>query len=253
MNSTTASSATARLSKSLDLGDAASPLSLMLLTLGQVYLIYLVASSLSTLTQAMLMICVECLFIWLLTTLFFSRTWSGFFMRCRDLLIMSIVLLMLLSVFAYAEVTWARGAASISFEEMRAALTVNRFNYAFLYIAILTGGWLVMAWQSGRARIWWAANVAAPASLIFAAMFVAFAAAIVLIVGSSALANGLAKIGLHADRVVQVLRDISPMLLLIVYGVTRIFLGWKMATGFTAEDWRKAEAGLYFDAPESTP
>ena len=249
MNSTTASTTGLQEAKSLGLENAASPLSLLVLVSGQIYLFWLVATSRSSFAQAMLMTCVECLCVWLLTTLFFSRTWSGFFTRCRELLIMAIVLMMFLSIFAYLEMTWAPTGTLISFAEMRAALTVERFQYGLVYILIMTMGWLVMAWQSGQARIWWAANVAAPASATFAAMFMACAAGWILVFVPGGLEDSLAKIGFNNVRHFdQALRGIAPMLLLIVYGLTRIFVSWKMATMFTPEDWRKIEAKLYFDA-----
>ena len=248
MNSTTVSGSDTQSRKSLGLENAVSPFSLLVLVSGQIYLFWLVASSRSTFTQAMLMTCVECLCVWLLTTLFFSRTWSGFFSRCRELLIMAIVLMMLLAVFAYLDLAWAPAGALMSFDEMRAALTVARFQYGLAYILIMTLGWLVMAWQSGQARIWWAANVAAPASATFAAMFMALAAGWILIFVPGVLQGGLDKIGVHVNHIDQALRDIAPMVLLIVYCLTRIVVSWKMAAIFTPEDWRKIEAKFYFDA-----
>lgn len=235
--------------KSLGLEDAASPLPLFILVLAQVYLLFLVATSRSTFLQAMLMTCMESLVVWSLTTLFFSRTWRGFFARCRELLIMAVVLAMFMLIFGFLETTWgASDDLPAGFEEMIAIWTSRRFHYAFWYVVILAGGWLLMAWQSGNARPWWAANVAAPASVTFAGMFVACAAGVVLILVLDIFESGLRKIGFDSRHAVQMLRGIAPMLLLILYSLSRVFLSWKMVTIFTPEDWRKAEAKLYFDA-----
>lgn len=240
-NSTTVSAAGAQEPKSLGLEDAASPLPLLVLVLAQGYLLFLVATSRSTFAQVMLMTCVESLLVWLLTTLFFSRTWRGFFRRCRELLIMTLVLAMFMMIFGLLETTWGADSNLANwFEETSAMVASNRFHYALIYVVVLAGGWLLMAWQSGNARPWWAANVAAPASVTFAGMFVACAAGAVMIVVFSALAD--------KRHLVDVLRGITPIVLFVLYSLTRIFLSWTMVTKFTPDQWRKTEAQLYFDA-----
>jgi hypothetical protein len=241
MNSTTARAAGTTEPKKLGLADAASPLPLLVLAFAQIYLLILVATSRSTFAQVMLMTCLESLLVWLLTTLFFSRTWQGFFRRCRELLIMTIVLAMFMITFGVLETTWGAGDdLSNWFEEMRAMVTSNRFLYGLVYTVVLAGGWLLMAWQSGNARPWWAANVAAPASVTFAGMFVACA------VGGAMFA--LFSSFEEKRHFVQVLRSITPIVLFAVYSLTRIFLSWAMLTKFTPDEWRKTEAKFYFDA-----
>jgi hypothetical protein len=244
MNSTTTPTTDSQELKSLGLEDAASPLPLLILVFAQIYLLFLVATSRSTFAQVMLMTCVESLLVWLLTTLFFSRTWQGFFRRCGELLIMTIVLAMFMLIFGLLETTWGADNDDLSnwFEEMRAMVASGRFIYGLVYVVILAAGWLFMAWQSGNARPWWAANVAAPASVNFGGMFMACAAgAIMIVVFSSRIEEGHHVVQVHAPH------GITPILLLIVYSVTRTFLSWTMVTKFTPEEWRKTEAQLYFD------
>jgi len=248
MNSTTTPTASPQELKSQGLEDAASPLSVLILVLAQSYLFFLLATSRSTFAQVMLMTCVESLVVWLLTTLFFSRTWQGFFRRCGELLVMTIVLAMFMLIFGLLETTWGADNDDLSnwFDSMLAMVTSGRFIYGLVYVVILAAGWLFMAWRSGNARPWWAANVAAPASVNFAGMFMACAAGGVMIVFFSSPPD-------EAHHVVQVHapHGITPILLLIVYSVTRTFLSWMMATKFTPEEWRKTEAQLYFDAPDN--
>jgi len=244
MNSTTVTTADAQKPKSLGLQDAASSRPLLILVFAQIYLLFLVATARSTFAQVMLMTCVESLLVWLLTTLFFSRTWPGFFKRCGELLIMTIVLAMFMMIFGLLETTWgADSDLSNWLEEMPAMVASNSFHYTLIYIVVLAAGWLLMAWQSGNARPWWAANVAAPASVTFAGMFMACVAGGVMIVFfSSPPDEGHHVVQVHAPRA------ITPILLFIIYSLTRVFISWTMATKFTPEDWRKTEARLYFDA-----
>jgi len=243
MSSTTAPSADSQGSKSLGLENAASPLPVLILVLAQIYLLFLLATSRSTFAQVMLMTCVESLIAWLLTTLFFSRTWQGFFRRCGEMLVMTIVLAIFMLIFGLLETTWgADSDLSNWFEEMRAMVTSNRFFYALVYIVVLAGGWLFMAWRSGNSRHWWAANVAAPASVTFAGMFMAcVAGGIMIVLFSSRLEQGQRVIQVHAPH------TITPILLFIVYSMTRALISWTMATKFTPEEWRNTEAKLYFD------
>jgi hypothetical protein len=106
-----------------------------------------------------------------------------------------------------------------------------------------------MAWQSGRAKIWWAVNVAAPASVNFAAMFMAFAAEVIVVVFLSPPTEGHTKFGFDTVHYGAVFHRIAPMALLIVYSLTRVLMSWKMMTAFTEEDWRQSIAKIYFDQP----
>jgi len=244
MNSNTIPTTGAQEPKSLSLENVATPVPLLILVLAQLYLFFLLATAQSTFSQVMLMTCVESLVVWVLTTLFFSRTWQGLFRRCGELLIMTIVLTIFMLIFGLLETTWGADSEGLSnwFQEMRAMVASGRFIYGLVYVVILASGWLLMAWQSGNARSWWAANVAAPASANFAGMFMACAAGGVMIVFFSSRPD-------ETHHVVQVHAPlgITPILLLSVYSVTRTFLSWMMVTRLTPEEWRKTEAQLYFD------
>jgi hypothetical protein len=246
MNSTSA--ANAEELKSLGLEDVASQRPLFFLVFTQLYLLFLVVSGRSTFSQVMLMAIMENLFVWLLTLLFFSRTWAGVAQRCRDLMILAAVQAIFMVIFCIMETTWGTDTDT-PFAPIAAMMTSHRFVYALGYLGILTAGWLVMAWESGRAKIWWGVNVGAPAAVIFAGMFVACFAGGALLVILSMLQEGLAKLHIDARHFVQVVHDFSPMLLLILYILTRVFMTWKMITTYTAENWRKAIASFYFDQP----
>ena len=236
--------------KAVDLQRAASVQAIVLLALGQLFLIFLLATSRATLVQVMLSVSAECLVVWLLTTLFYSRTWKGVARRLRELVILAIVLAMCVVVFGFIGTPWSDGRDQFAWlEEIAAMLASRRFVYGLGYVVVLAAGWLVMAWQSGRASVWWAVNVAAPASVNFAAIFMAFFAEVLVVVFLSPPAEGHTKFGFDASRYAPVFHSIVPMALLIVYSLTRVFASWKMVTGFSEEDWRKSVANLYFDRP----
>ena len=239
-----------QLPQTLELQRAASVQAIFLLAIGQLFLIFLLATSRATLVQVMLSVSAECLVVWLLTTLFYSRTWQGVVRRCRELIILTIALAMCIAAFGSIETAWSDGRDQFAWlEEIAGMITSHRFVYGLGYVLVLAAGWLVMAWQSGRASTWWAVNVAAPASVNFAALFMAFIAEVLVFVFLSPPAEGHTKFGFDASHYGPVFHGIVPMVLLIVYSLTRVFVSWTMATGFSEEDWRKSLANLYFDRP----
>jgi hypothetical protein len=246
--------AIARESPSTGLRNAVSPLSFVILVSSQLYLLWMIATSHWSFSQVMLMNGVEMWLAWLVTTIFFSRTLSGLLLRCRDLIVMAIAISACMLVFGWLELKLGGSSNNEDFWKwlatMRAMLASGNFQLGLLYIGMLALMWLSLAWQSGRPRQWWVANVGATQSVTFAAMFVSFAVGTVLIVAFHPSEDG----GTNAHDFAHTLRNAAPLGLAVLFSASRVFFSWGMAALLPPESWRQIEAQFFFDqvqAPEA--
>jgi len=220
------------------------------LILGQIYLIWLLLTSRATFSQLMLMNCAELLLASFLAALAFSRDWSIFFRRMREICIMAMICACLLLVFGVVELSSGGGQQGGDFDSwlrmMDALVSAGDVRYGLLYVCITVGGWLLLALTSGNARHWWVMNVTSQTSATFAAMLLIWVVALLAMMATGAV-FGYLNPGPQSAATVHWLETVA---LLIGFCVARVMGNWSIQTRFTSDDLRKIEAKYFPDRTE---